>query len=145
MCSGCCPLRSNGREGLCEEVEVGRSEPPPHCQAVMIAFMALRRRSISRVTSGEIRTRTATNDRERGQLQPELQPPKSTGSLLHTALTRPPPAAQPSNLRGHHRGPMQCRATPDCLPLVVRPPAIRRVEAGQRPPADARTDISEGV
>ena len=46
----------------------------PPCQAVMIAFMAVRHSSVCRVTSGQIRPRTATNRRERDQLQPELPP-----------------------------------------------------------------------
>jgi hypothetical protein len=41
----------------------------------MIAFVVVRSSPINRVTSGQIRPRTTTNDRERGQLQPQLQPP----------------------------------------------------------------------
>src|SRR4051794_32416364 len=70
----------------------------------MIAFVAVRHSSIREVTSGQVRPRTATNDRERGQLQPELQPPKWTAPVLHTALTvLPGPPA--SDVRGRHRSP----------------------------------------
>src|SRR5687767_6892479 len=39
----------------------------------MIAYVAVRTRSVCHVPSEEIRPRTATNNREHGQLQPELQ------------------------------------------------------------------------
>src|SRR4051794_27425922 len=104
----------------------------------MIAFAVIRHSSISHVTSRQIWPRTATNDHEPDQLQPELQPPMSIGSLLHTALTvlAGLPAEQSEWSSFVHLE--HCRATADCLSLIVRPPEVRRVEAGQRPPADAR-------
>ena len=72
---------------------------PAHCQAVMIAFMTVHQGSVCHVTSREIRPHTATNDHERNQLQPELQPPMPRPLRQH-GPDRSPPALQASNLRG---------------------------------------------
>ena len=59
------------------------------------------------------------NDRERGQLQPELQPPKWTVPLLHTALTVLP-GPHSERCEGAAIVPLEhCRATADYLALVV--------------------------
>src|SRR5688572_19553522 len=58
----------------------------------MITFEAVRHSPISPVTSREIWPRTATNNGERDQLQPEPQPPRSTGSLLTARPSARPPS-----------------------------------------------------
>jgi len=52
-------------------VERGDSNAwPPHCQAVMIAFLAVRWRSMSRLTCWFVRRRMAAHGRRRRELQP---------------------------------------------------------------------------
>ncbi len=70
----------------------------------MIAFVVVRQRSVSRVTSGHIWPRPATNDRERGQLPPELQPPQA--DRLHPSPRRWP--LSPSHIYGVRRGSLKC-------------------------------------
>jgi hypothetical protein len=47
---------------------------PSHCQAVMIAFSSVHRRSVCRMSCGFDPPQTPASDREQSQLQPELQP-----------------------------------------------------------------------
>jgi hypothetical protein len=62
----------------------------------MIAFVAVRRRSVCRLTSIFERWRMMRNWREHGQLQPQLQPIQFRGDSPITA-------DQLHHFRGHHR------------------------------------------